>query len=203
MTSTVEFYYDLASPNSYMANKVLPSILGRTGSEVVYRPILLGGVFKATGNQAPWITFGPVKEKMAYGALELDRFVKKHGLTAYSLNPHFPLNTLILQRGMVAAELAGNLAEYIAVCEGLVWEKGLKLDDPEIFVSGLTSAGLDGQALLEQTQNPEVKKALIEKTEAAVARGIFGAPTFFVGDEMYFGKDTLAQVEEALIEADA
>lgn len=198
MSATVEFYYDLASPNSYMANKVLKGVLERTGASVTYKPVLLGGVFKATNNQAPWITFAPVKEKMAYGAREMERFVKKHGLTEYKFNPHFPLNTLILQRGMAAAELAGDLEAYVAAGECLVWERGLKMDDPEVFAEGFSSEGLDGATLLAKTQDPTVKEKLKINTEEAVSRGVFGVPTFFVGDEMFFGKDRLIDLEEEI-----
>ena len=199
MPATIDFYYDLASPNCYLANRVLSGVLERTGAEVVYKPMLLGGVFKATGNQAPWITFAPVKPKMAYGQVEMARFIRKHQLTDYQFNPHFPLNTLILQRCMVAAERAGNLVEYIRAAESLVWEQGLKMDDPEAFAKGFNDAGLDGSGLLAETQNPDVKSDLIAKTEAAVARGIFGAPTFFIGDEMFFGKDRLIDLEDEIL----
>lgn len=199
MTKTVEFYYDIASPNSYMANKALPEILERTGAKVNYKICLLGGVFKATGNQAPWITFAPVKSKMAFGMLEIQRFINKHFLTNFSMNPHFPLNTLLPMRAAVAAEMEGQLEAFIAAAEALTWEEGVKIDEPEVFVESFTSKGLDGAALLEKTQDPTIKSKLIEYTEAAVERGIFGVPTFFVGDEMFFGKDQLHQVEEELI----
>ncbi|MEO1405923.1 MAG: 2-hydroxychromene-2-carboxylate isomerase [Pseudomonadota bacterium] len=199
MSVTVEFYYDVASPNAYLSNKVLSDILDRTGASVVYRPVLLGGVFKATNNQAPWITFAPVKAKMAYNMLEMDRFIKKHELTDYKFNPHFPLNTLMLSRGAVAAEMNDELEAYIAAGEKLVWEQGLKMDDPDVFIEGFTAEGLDGAKLAAQTQDQAVKDQLIANTNAAVERGIFGIPTFFVGDEMFFGKDRLRDLEEEIL----
>lgn len=198
MTKAIDFYYDFGSPNCYLANKILPDILQRAGAQVNYRPCLLGGIFKATGNQAPWITFAPVQAKMDFGMLEMERFIKKYQLNDYKFNPHFPLNTLVLMRGAVAAEMEGQLQDYILAGERLVWEQGLKMDDPEVFIEGFNAEGLDGAALLEKTQAPEVKSRLIEYTNAAVERGLFGVPTFFVGDEMFFGKDQLHLVEEEL-----
>ena len=198
MTKSIDFYYDFASPNSYLANQVIRPLAERTGASVNYKICLLGGVFKATDNQAPWITFAPVKPKMAYMMVEMERYIKKHGLTAYKFNPHFPLNTLLMMRGAVAAEQLGRLEEYIAAGEKFVWEQELKMDDPEVFVKAFTDAGFDGAALLASTQDPEVKGKLIEHTDAAVERGIFGLPTFFVGDEMFFGKDQLHLVADEL-----
>ena len=199
MSATIEFYHDLASPNAYLANKVLKTIAKRQGATIKYTPILLGGVFKATNNQAPWLTFAPVKEKMSYMQVEMERFIARHGLTDYKFNPHFPLNTLMLSRGEVAADLAGEVEAYIAAGEALVWEDGMKMDDPEVFVEGFNSKGLDGQALLEQTQSQEVKDKLMANTEDAVQRGAFGVPTFFIGEEIFFGKDTLRDIEDLLI----
>ena len=198
MSATVEFYYDLVSPNTYMANQLIPSIAERTGARLKYIPVLLGGIMKATGNTPPFILHANVKEKMDYSVVELDRFVRKHKLNAYQFNPHFPLNSLLLMRGAIAAELQGQLIEYLEAGERLVWEKGLKMDDPEVFKDGFTSAGLDGASLLAQTQSGEVKRRLMANTEAAVARGVFGVPSFFVGNEMFFGKDRLTELEEEI-----
>jgi len=131
-------------------------------------------------------------------APHLARFVARHGLSAYRMNPHFPVNTLLIMRGLVAAQAAGVGPAYQAAVLSAMWEKGLKMDDPAVVASVLAEAGLDAKALLEATQDPEVKGRLLAETEAAAARGAFGIPTFFVGDEMFFGKDRLAQVEEAL-----
>ena len=196
MPAIVEFYYDLASPNAYLANKVLQGICRRTGIKIVYRPVLLGGVFKATNNQAPMVAFAAVKQKIAYTKIEMKRFIEKHGLVDFKMNPHFPLNTLMLSRGAVAAETNGELEAYIAAGEKLVWERGLKMDDPDVFVEGFTSEGLDGARLASQTRDQAVKDKLLDYTNAAVERGIFGVPTFFVGDEMFFGKDRLTDLQE-------
>lgn len=198
MAKELEFIFDFGSPNAYLAWKALGPVLERTGASVVVRPVLLGGLFKLTGNRSPMEAFGEVKGKLAYEALETQRFVARHGLSAYRMNPHFPVNTLLIMRGLVAAQAAGVGPAYQAAVLSAMWEKGLKMDDPTVVAPVLAEAGLDAKALLEATQDPEVKGRLLAETEAAAARGAFGIPTFFVGDEMFFGKDRLAQVEEAL-----
>lgn len=201
MTLTVDFIFDFGSPNAYLAWKVLPGIAARTGARVNLIPCLLGGIFKATGNQSPAQAFGQVKGKLAYEALETARFVKRHALDAYRFNPHFPVNTLLIMRGLVAARRAGVEDAYLETVLSAMWERGLKMDDPEVVAGVLTGAGLDARGLLEATQDPGVKGELAANTDAAVARGVFGAPTFFVGEEMFFGKDRLGQVEEELAQA--
>ncbi|KCZ58884.1 2-hydroxychromene-2-carboxylate isomerase [Hyphomonas chukchiensis] len=196
MSKSIDFIFDFGSPNAYLAHMALPGLVARTGASVNYIPCLLGGIFKATGNQSPVMAFGNVKGKLAYDNLEMMRFVKKHGLSKFRMNPHFPVNTLVLMRGAVAAEMRGELAAYIEAGLKAMWEDGLKMDDPAVYVEAMNAAGLDGAALLEATQDPDVKAKLVANTEAAVARGTFGIPTFFVGDEMFFGKDRLGQVEE-------
>ena len=161
-------------------------------------PCLLGGIFKATGNVAPTVAFAPIKGKLEYEMLELRRFVAKHRLDKFRLNPHFPVNTLMLMRGLVAAREAGVEAGYLDMgLEGL-WEEGLKLDDREVLARRIDAAGLDSASLLAASQTDRVKLKLADNTAAAVARGVFGVPTFFVGDDMFFGKDRLGQVEEAV-----
>lgn len=198
MNKTVDFIFDFASPNAYLAYKALPPILKRTGAKLNIIPCLLGGIFKATGNKPPMIAFGDVKGKLDYDRLEMTRFIKKHDLTKFKFNPNFPVNTLILMRAAIAAEMNGQLTAYVEAGLRAMWEDGLKMDDPEIFAKTMTAAGLDGASLLERTQDPGVKAKLAANTEAAVARGAFGIPTFYIGDEMFFGKDRLAQVEEEL-----
>jgi 2-hydroxychromene-2-carboxylate isomerase len=193
---TIDFIFDFGSPNAYLAWKVLPGICARTGATVNILPCLLGGIFKATNNQSPMQAFGGVKNKLAYEGLETRRFVARHGLSAYRANPHFPVNTLLIMRGLVAAQRMGVRDRYLEVVEAAMWEAGEKMDDPEVVGRVLTAGGLDARAILEATQDAEVKAELIANTEAAVARGVFGIPTFFVGDEMFFGKDRLGQVEE-------
>ena len=194
---TIDFIFDFGSPNAYLAGKVLPGIAQRTGATVNLIPALLGGIFKATNNRSPVQAFGEVKGKLAYEQLETRRFVEKHGLTAFRMNPNFPVNTLLIMRGLIAARRMGAGEPYLEVVQAAMWERGLKMDDPEVVGRTLVDGGLDGAAILEATQDPAVKAELVANTEAAVARGVFGIPTFFVGDEMFFGKDRLGQVEEA------
>jgi len=159
-------------------------------------PCLLGGIFKATNNASPAVAFGTVKGKLAYEGLETRRFVARHGLTAFRQNPHFPVNTLMIMRGLVAARRMGVGDRYLEVVLAAMWEQGEKMDDPVVVARVLGVGGLDAEVLLTATQDPEVKAELVANTEAAVERGVFGIPTFFVGDEMFFGKDRLGQVEE-------
>ncbi len=198
MTKTIDFIFDFASPNAYFAWSVLPDIAARTGAKVNLIPCLLGGIFKATGNQAPMIAFGGIKGKMAYEMLETQRFIKAHGLTRFTMNPNFPVNSLLAMRGLVAAEQDGVKDAYVAAVLRGFWEDGLKMDDPAVLSGVLDKAGLNGGALLLRTQDPDVKQKLMSNTEAAVARGAFGIPTFFVEDEMFFGKERLGQVESEL-----
>ena len=198
MTKAIDFIFDYGSPNAYLAWKVLPALAARHGASVTLLPCLLGGIFKATGNQAPGVAFSGVKGKLDYEMLEMRPFIAAHRLTAFRFNPPLPGNTQLLIRGQIAAQRAGVGEAYLdAMLKGM-WEDGLKLDDPEVFVATANAAGLDGAALLAATGDPEVKGELIANTEAAVARGVFGIPTFFVGREMFFGKERLGQVEAEL-----
>ena len=201
MSKTIDFIFDFGSPNGYLSWKVLPAIAARTGATINLIPCLLGGIFKATNNRSPMEAFGEVKGKLAYEGLETRRYVARHGLTAYRANPHFPVNTLLIMRGLIAARRAGVGDRYLEVVLAAMWEAGEKMDDPAVVARVLTAGGLDAQALLTATQDAEGKAELVANTEAAVARGVFGIPTFFVGDEMFFGKDRLGQVEEALAAA--
>jgi 2-hydroxychromene-2-carboxylate isomerase len=203
MSATIEFIFDFASPNAYLAYRALPPILERTGARLMINPCLLGGIFKATGNVAPGVAFAAVKGKLDYEMLEFRRFIAKHGIDKFRFNPHFPVNSLMLMRGFLAAREAGVEADYLEMgLEGL-WEEGLKLDDGEVLARRMDSAGLNSASLLATAQTDRVKLKLADNTAAAVARGVFGVPTFFVGAEMFFGKDRLAQVEEALEAAPA
>jgi 2-hydroxychromene-2-carboxylate isomerase len=198
MTKRLEFIFDFGSPNAYLAYRVLPPILARTGAELVITPCLLGGLFKLTDNRPPLVAFAGVKGKVEYEKLEVKRFIAKHGLMKFRMNPHFPVNTLMLMRGLVAARLRGEEAAYIEMGLQGLWEDGLKLDDKEVLARRTAEAGLDAERLLEDAQRPDVKQSLVETTDAAARRGAFGIPTFFVGEEMFFGKERLAQVEEEL-----
>lgn len=195
---SIEFVFDFGSPNAYLALPPLRELAARHGATIELIPCLLGGIFKATNNRAPMIAFGEIPSKLAYERLEMERFIMKHGLTRFRMNPHFPVNTLLAMRGMVAAQRRGEEERYVAAALAAMWEDGEKLDDAQVFVRVLDAAGLDGAAYLAATQDDAVKAALAANTDAAVARGVFGIPTFFVGDEMFFGKDRLGQVEEAL-----
>ena len=198
MSASIEFIFDFASPNAYLAYRALPPILARTGAELVITPCLLGGLFKLTDNRPPLVAFAGVKGKVEYEKLEIKRFIAKHGLTKFRMNPHFPVNTLMLMRGLVAARLRGDEAAYLEVGLQGLWEEGLKLDDKEVLARRTAEAALDATRLLEDAQLPEVKQSLVETTDAVARRGAFGIPTFFVGEEMFFGKERLAQVEEEL-----
>ena len=201
MSVTVDFHYDFGSPNAYFVHRVIPEIALRTGADFNYVPVLLGGVFKATGNQAPMLAFAGVPSKLAYQRKEIERFIARHKLTAFRMNAHFPVNTLQLMRLAVAAETEGAAPAYIEAMFAGMWEKSLKLDDPAVIAATLAEAGLDGEKLMARAQTHEIKAKLAANTEASVKRGTFGIPTMFVGDEMWFGKDTLRDVEEAIVHA--
>jgi len=198
---TLELIFDFGSPNAYLTLKVLPELLDRTGADLVVTPCLLGGIFKATGNKAPMLQYADIPAKLAYENLEMRRFIDRHDLTRFQLNPHFPVNTLLVMRGAIVAEEEGNLDDYVDAVNRAMWEDGLKMDDPEVVATFLSANGFDGPALLARTQEPGIKAKLAANTGAAVARGVFGIPTFFVGNEMFFGKDRLDQVETALGES--
>ncbi len=199
MSPKVDFIYDLASPNAYLVDQAISGIEARTGAKFNYIPCLLGGIFKATGNQPPFMAFANVKGKMQYDQLENERFIRKHDLTRFKMNPHFPVNSLLLMRGVAAAEIDGAHEEYIRAGMKAMWEQGLKMDDPDVFVEAMNAAGLDGARWLARAGEPDAKKRLIDNTSAAVERGVFGIPSFFVGDELFFGKERLGQVEEAIL----
>jgi 2-hydroxychromene-2-carboxylate isomerase len=198
VTKTVELIFDFGSPNAYLVLKTIAPLLDRTGATLVVTPCLLGGIFKATGNVAPMVRFADTPARLAYERLEMQRFIEKHGLTSFRMNPHFPVNTLTIMRGAIVAEDEGRLADYVEAVNRAMWEEGLKMDDPDVIAAFLSANAFDGPALLARTQEPDIKAKLVANTEAAVARGAFGIPTFFVGDAMFFGKDRLSQVEEVL-----
>ena len=203
MMPKVEFHFDFGSPNAYFAHAIIPAIERRTGATFNYVPVLLGGVFKLTNNQAPMVQFKDIKNKLEYQRLETQRFIKKHGLKRFRMNPHFPVNTVQIMRGAVAAEMDGRLAEYVDAVFRHMWEDGRKMDDPEMIRAALDASGLDGTRTLQRIQDPAVKDRLLKNTEGSVARGTFGSPTFFVGEEMFFGKDRLGDVEEEIEAAKA
>ena len=198
MTRKVDFIFDFASPNCYLAYKALGSYAELSKAEIRLIPCLLGGVFKATGNKPPMAAFAGVKGKLDYEMLEMRRFCAAHGLDKFTFNPHFPINTLALMRGLIAAETANREKPYVEAVLAAMWEDGKNMNEPEIIAEVLSDAGLPTETLLTKSQSQEVKQQLIDNTSAAVARGVFGLPAFFVGDEMFFGKERLAQVEAAV-----
>ena len=198
MTKTVEYIFDFGSPNAYLAWHAIQPILARTGAALDITPCLLGGIFKLTGNQAPWMSYANVKGKLDYERLEMTRFITLHKLSKFKMNPHFPVNTLLLMRGAIAAKQSGVMDSYVEAGLTAMWEDGENMSDPDVFTAIMTKAGLDGAGLLAVTQDPTVKSKLAENTDGAVARGVFGIPTFFVGKEMFFGKDRLEQVKAAI-----
>ncbi|PCI59804.1 MAG: disulfide bond formation protein DsbA [Kordiimonadales bacterium] len=195
----IDFILDFASPNAYLAHQLIPSIEAATGATFNYIPCLLGGIFKATGNQAPMMANANIPSKMAYEGLEFSRFLTTHNIDKFNFNPHFPVNTLLLMRGAISAKQQGILAPYVRAGFHHMWEDPKNMADPEVFAAALTASDLDGDALLAATQDPAVKAELIANTEAAVKRGAFGIPTFYIGDEMFFGKERLAQVEAEIV----
>jgi 2-hydroxychromene-2-carboxylate isomerase len=195
----VEFHFDFGSPNAYLAHRVIPGIEARAGGKFRYVPVLLGGVFKATGNRSPAEAFAGIRNKPEYERLETERFIRRHRIQAFARNPFFPVNTLQMMRGAAAAELDGGLERYVEAMFHHMWEAPKKMDDPAVFRDALLASGLDADAVLARIQAPEVKAKLIANTEMSVARGTFGSPTFFVGDAIYFGKDRLRDVEEAIL----
>jgi 2-hydroxychromene-2-carboxylate isomerase len=197
----VEFHFDFGSPNAYLAHLVVPEIEKRTGAKFEYVPILLGGVFKLTNNRSPAESMRGIKNRLEYEELERQRFVRRHAITRFTFNPFFPVNTLLIMRGAVAAQLEGVFDRYVDEVFRHMWAEPKKMDDPEVVHAVLEQSGLNAAALLARTQEPAVKDRLLKNTEASVARGAFGSPTFFVGSEIFFGKDRLRDVEEELVRA--
>jgi 2-hydroxychromene-2-carboxylate isomerase len=195
----IEFQFDFGSPNAYLAAQVIPSVEQRTGLKFEYVPILLGGIYKATGNMSPADSLRGIKNKPEYQALETQRFLRRHHITKFRQNPFFPVNTLMLMRGAVAAQFDGLFEPYFHAACHHMWEKPKKMDDLEVFKVAFRSSNIDVDRLMARAQQDDVKKKLIELTNDAVARGAFGSPTFFVGKEMFFGKDQLRDVEEEIL----
>jgi len=191
-----QFMFDFGSPNAFLSHEAIPAIEKRTGARFEYVPILLGGIFKATNNKSPAETLAGIKNKREFHALETERFVKRFAVKPITWNPFFPVNTLNLMRAAVAAQLEGVFEPYVDAAFHYMWGDPKKMDDPEVAIQALTASGLDGAKLFARAQEPEVKAKLIENTQSAVERGAFGSPTFFVGKEMFFGKEQLREVEE-------
>jgi 2-hydroxychromene-2-carboxylate isomerase len=194
----VEYFFDVGSPTSYLAYRQLPAIAEAAGAEIVWRPMLLGGVFKATGNASP----AAVPAKGRYMNDDIRRWAARYGLP-FRQNPHFPINTLSLMRGAAGLQMRAPAAfpRYLEAVHRALWEEEKNLGDPAVLAATLADAGFDAQEFMVLVADPEVKARLVATTEEAVARGVFGAPTFFVGDAMFFGQDRLGFVREALAEA--
>ena len=195
----VEFHFDFGSPNACLAHLVIPEIEQRTGAKFNYVPVLLGGVFRLTGNRSPGESFAGIKNKLEYERLEMERFIKRHGITSFRRNPFFPVNTLTIMRGAVAAQTLGVFERYVDETYRYMWSEPKKLDDPAVWRAALLESGFAADRFEELVQDPEVKGRLLDNTQRSVARGTFGSPTFFVGDEIFFGKDRLRDVEEMIL----
>jgi 2-hydroxychromene-2-carboxylate isomerase len=193
-----QFLFDFGSPNAFLSHEAIPAIEQRSGVKFEYVPVLLGGIFKATNNKSPAETLAGIRNKREFHALETRRFVQRYGVKPYTMNPFFPVNTLNLMRAAIAAQLEGVFERYVEAAFHHMWAEPKKMDDPDIAARALSSSGLDGAKLLARAQEPEVKARLIKNTETAVERGAFGSPTFFVGDEMFFGKEQLREIEEMI-----
>jgi 2-hydroxychromene-2-carboxylate isomerase len=197
----VQFLFDFGSPNAYLAQWVIPDIERRTGVKFDYVPVLLGGIFKLTNNRSPAESLVGIKNKLEFMELELQRFIRRYHITTFRKNPFFPVNTLQLMRGAVAAQFEGIFDPYFRAAYHHMWEEPKKMDDPQIARDAFMSSNIDFDRLFARAQQPDVKSRLMELTQNAVDRGAFGSPSFFVGDEMFFGKDQLRDVEEAIVDA--
>jgi 2-hydroxychromene-2-carboxylate isomerase len=193
-----EFHFDFGSPNAYLSHRVIPGIEQRTGAKFTYVPILLGGVFKLTNNRSPGEAFGGIRNKLDYERREMKRFSARHGIREFRWNPNFPVNTLALMRGAIAAQGLGVFEPYVDAMFRAMWEEERPMADPAVYAEAMKAAGLPADDIIARSASPEVKQALLDNTERSVERGTFGAPTFYVGDEIWFGKDRLRDVEEAL-----
>ena len=196
----IDFYFDFASPNAYLSHKVMQIIKEKHQVDLNYVPVLLGGIFKATNNKPPMEQFFGVMNKNEYQSIEMQRFIERHNIDSFQMNPYFPVISLQIIRGAVAADMDGYLEEYIDKILVHMWEEPKKMDDPEVIKAAFEESGFDSEKLMAQIQDPIIKAKLISNTEQAVERGVFGIPTFFIDDEIYFGKDTIWMIEEILSE---
>ena len=203
MTATVEFIFDIAAPNGYLAWYPLKDIAVRTGARLEVTPVFLGGMHKLTGNAPPMIRNKDVKGKVEYDMLEMQRFIAKHQLSNFKMHPQFPFNSITLQRMLYAADQDGRGVQFVEAMLPAIWEEGIDITDPEALGAAVEAAGFDAKDLFERSQSQEVKDGLVANTSAAVERGAFGIPTMFVGakgekGEIFFGKERLGQIEEEL-----
>jgi 2-hydroxychromene-2-carboxylate isomerase len=193
-----QFLFDFGSPNAFLSHEAIPAIEARTGAKFEYLPVLLGGIFKATNNRSPAETLAGVKNKREFHEIETQRFVRRFNVKPYVMNPFFPVNTLHLMRCAIAAQFEGVFEKYVDAAFHHMWAEPKKMDDPAVAQQALGESGLDAAKLFARAQDADVKGRLIENTQSAVERGAFGSPTFFVGQEMFFGKEQLREVEELI-----
>ena len=195
---TIEFHFDFGSPNAFLSHLVIPQIEAETGITFEYIPVLLGGVFKATNNVSPAMSLAGIRNKPEYQRIETERFLKAYDIEGYNPNPHFPVNTLQIMRGAIYAQSTDYFPRYVDEIYRHMWRDGKKMDEREVIEAALQKSGLAVDDILAGISDSAVKSRLIENTEASVARGTFGSPTFYVGEEIYFGKDKLRDaIEEA------
>jgi 2-hydroxychromene-2-carboxylate isomerase len=199
--SKVEFHFDFGSPNAYLSHLVVPEIERRTGARFDYVPVLLGGVFKLTNNRSPAESLRGIRNKPEYERLETQRFLRRHNITRFASNPFFSVNTLMMMRGAIAARSLRVFERYVDEMYRHMWGEPKKMDDPAIFRTALTDAGFDADRFYELIETREIKDELMKNTQQSVERGTFGSPTFYVGDEIFFGKDRLRDVEELIVQS--
>jgi|TARA_X000000368_G_scaffold89610_1_gene68352 2-hydroxychromene-2-carboxylate isomerase len=192
----VDFIFDVASPNMYFCHKLIPDFKERTGVEFEYIPCLLGGIMKLSGNQPPFVAFAEIPNKNKYQLIEIERFIKQHQLKEFKFNSNFPMNTVQIQRGALAAIELGIFDEYLEIILEAMWEKNLNLADIDTFQSTLSENNIDAGSIMEIITSQDCKDKLIANTTDAVNRGAFGVPTFFFENQIFFGKDHLHQLEE-------
>ena len=195
---TLDFIFDFGSPNAYLVHKVLPKFRLVNNIRINYVPCLLGGIFKQTNNRSPMEAFANVLGKSDYENLELKRFIEKHKIKNYKPNPFFPVNTLLLMRGAIVAQQENWLINYVEAGFHHMWEDPKNMGDEEIFKNAMLSSGFNISDLVKKIQANEVKQQLITNTKRAVEKGVFGVPTFFLGNQMFFGKERLMQIEAIL-----
>ncbi|WP_336985510.1 2-hydroxychromene-2-carboxylate isomerase [Altererythrobacter aquiaggeris] len=198
MAKIAELLFDFVSPNAYLVWQPLKDIAVRTGATLKVTPVFLGGMHKLTGNAPPFIRDGEVKGKNAYAMLEMNRFINAHGMDRFTMNPNFPFNSILLQRLLVAAQDSGQEIAFIDCLLPHIWEQGANVADAAVVAALLADSIFDADALLAKTQDPAIKQRLVDNTADSVQRGAFGIPTFFIGEDMFFGKERLGQIEAAL-----
>jgi 2-hydroxychromene-2-carboxylate isomerase len=195
----VEFHFDFGSPNAYLSHLVIPEIEKRTGVKFEYVPVLLGGVFKLTNNRSPAQSLAGIRNKPEYERLEMNRFIRRHGITRFKSNPFFPVNTLMMMRGAIAARSLGVFERYVDEMYRDMWAEPKKMDDPGVLRAVLDEARLPTARIFELIETQPVKDELLANTQRSVERGTFGSPTFYVGNEIFFGKDRLRDVEDMIV----